>query len=481
MTPPPACDALFESRVTATGPGVSIDLTVLADPLSPEIGAGLWHAGHDLADLVASVPGDWLRKQCVLELGAGVGLPGLAAACLGAAAVTLTDRAAALPLLRLNVDANKDAIDDRGGRAPAVEALDWGDPGAAGDAARRAAPTLGLAADVAYDADAWPGLIRTLVACLRRSPAAQAWLALPARAESAAFLPALAAAGAASRPLRACAPREPGAAAVRVHQVWMKMKKEGRGATTRSLALLDYDWTLIEANSDTVIIDMLGARPTLDAALAGGEGWTGAVAAALAAGCGAAGERARECVQAAAAAGPMADPVAALLRRMAGDGGSTAVIISDANTLFIAAGLAAASASVGATVTNPAVFDGGGVLRLRPLCGPGGAEPAHGCADCPPNLCKGRAAERLLVTHPGGPPDVLVVAGDGANDACSAARAGVGDFVFARTAYPDGRPARLGTLFKEGRDGGPLVTHWAAPGELAAGLEAALWGERGGD
>ena len=47
-----------------------------------------------------------MRGSKVLELGAGVGLAGMAAALLGPASVTLTDTVELIPLLQRNVDRN---------------------------------------------------------------------------------------------------------------------------------------------------------------------------------------------------------------------------------------------------------------------------------------------------------------------------------------------------------------------------------------
>jgi predicted nicotinamide N-methyase len=116
----------------------------------------------------------------VLELGAGIGVAGLAAAALGAR-VLLTDLEGALPLLKLNAAANAPLCRWR----PEVAALEWG----CGDAAWRAAlqvveeaaaveaagveeeavpappptpPWLVLASDVVYEPLAYEPLLHTL-------------------------------------------------------------------------------------------------------------------------------------------------------------------------------------------------------------------------------------------------------------------------------------------------------------------------------
>eukprot|EP00411_Alexandrium_monilatum_P121325 CAMPEP_0175642130 /NCGR_PEP_ID=MMETSP0097-20121207/5108_1 /TAXON_ID=311494 /ORGANISM="Alexandrium monilatum, Strain CCMP3105" /LENGTH=247 /DNA_ID=CAMNT_0016947909 /DNA_START=1 /DNA_END=740 /DNA_ORIENTATION=+ len=113
------------------------------------IGSSYWPSGVLLAHaLAAGAPGlPEVRGRHVAELGAGPGLPGLACGLLGAASVTLTDRAELVPLLERNLELN--GLRD-GCRA---EALDWTwasrSPLAAAHRAGGALEVL-LAADVVY-------------------------------------------------------------------------------------------------------------------------------------------------------------------------------------------------------------------------------------------------------------------------------------------------------------------------------------------
>lgn len=117
----------------------------------------------------------------VLEIGAGCGLPGIAAAaCTPGAAAVLTDKPALVPLLWANAQLNGGLL---GGRV-AVAPLTWG--GALRklpDGARPpydvvlASDVLGCADDGAFDA-----LIKTLRDCLAANPAATVAMAYRPRA-----------------------------------------------------------------------------------------------------------------------------------------------------------------------------------------------------------------------------------------------------------------------------------------------------------
>ena len=138
-------------------PFLSPQPAALAAPGAPLLSACVWDAGLALAEYVA-----WLEPPpaTAVELGAGVGAAGLAAAARGAT-VALTDVPAALAGLRGTAARNWLAGREKpggarkgraaGGRA-VVAALDWADPSSAAAvlALIGGYPDVILAADVIY-------------------------------------------------------------------------------------------------------------------------------------------------------------------------------------------------------------------------------------------------------------------------------------------------------------------------------------------
>lgn len=102
----------------------------------------------------AARPSAGVFGKRVIELGAGPGAVGLAAAALGASSVVLTDLKHLLPLISANVQRN------RLGSVASVRPLDWHAP--AGVAALRPPFDLVLASDVLYQRHALQPFVRTL-------------------------------------------------------------------------------------------------------------------------------------------------------------------------------------------------------------------------------------------------------------------------------------------------------------------------------
>ena len=138
--------------------------------LQAHYGAGdvVWPAAVALARLLAHCPSFAAQKR-VLEIGAGLGLPGASAAQAGAASLLLADRdGAALALAARSAALNAPALAQAGRVATLV--ADWG--GDLGAWPPAGAVDLVLASDVLYDAAAPPALAALLARLL--SPAAAA-------------------------------------------------------------------------------------------------------------------------------------------------------------------------------------------------------------------------------------------------------------------------------------------------------------------
>jgi len=86
-------------------------------------GNKLWDAGLHLGRWLAQGSAGFLAGRRCVELGAGLGLPGVAAACCGAK-VLLTDLAANVPALCENCRRNAGSVAAAGGTT-AVTTLDW--------------------------------------------------------------------------------------------------------------------------------------------------------------------------------------------------------------------------------------------------------------------------------------------------------------------------------------------------------------------
>jgi predicted nicotinamide N-methyase len=137
-------------------------------PLAPYWSV-LWRSGVALARELHGVP---LRGRRVVELGCGLGVPSIAAACAGAEVLATDESAEALTLLARNARANGARLE--------TALVDWGRPE---ELVGRGPFDLVLAADVLYETDS----VAPLLALLPRL-APQAWLADPGRPAAAVFL-----------------------------------------------------------------------------------------------------------------------------------------------------------------------------------------------------------------------------------------------------------------------------------------------------
>ncbi|PRW32627.1 inorganic pyrophosphatase 3 [Chlorella sorokiniana] len=208
---------------------------------------------------------------------------------------------------------------------------------------------------------------------------------------------------------------------------------------SRTLLCWDFDWSLIEENTDTWVLQQLGADAFYRAGRQAGTQWTRLMDECLEKAASQLGRTPAD-VQAALHATPFHPELVALLRRVAatsGGGGSSScggsdsngngsgssaidvAVISDANTVYIETILThhGLSPAVLEVHSNPAEWRGG-ALRVAPY-----HTAPHGCRHCPSNLCKGQVLASLLQRQAaaGLRYDRVLYVGDGKGDYCPSA------------------------------------------------------------
>jgi len=97
--------------------------------------AKVWDCALVLAKFLttpAYFPTGFFVGKRVIELGCGIGVPGLSTAVLGAREVVLTDLPMAVPWIRANIDANRASFGP--GTSCVAQALMWGEPEAQDEA-----------------------------------------------------------------------------------------------------------------------------------------------------------------------------------------------------------------------------------------------------------------------------------------------------------------------------------------------------------
>ncbi|KAH8063939.1 phosphocholine phosphatase [Aureococcus anophagefferens] len=206
-----------------------------------------------------------------------------------------------------------------------------------------------------------------------------------------------------------------------------------------TMVVWDFDWSLINENSDTWILEQLA--PTLLTDLKklqqtepdrfGRGQWTALMDHLLTL----LGTR-EKCARRRLASIPFADENVACVR-LAAAAGCEQRILSDANEVYIDKILEARSlrGAFSAVCTNAATYedagDGAEVLRVAPFHPVD--EAPHGCRRCPPNLCKGAVLDRWVAECR---PRRIIYVGDGSGDYCPATRLVEDDVVCARANYP---------------------------------------------
>ena len=208
----------------------------------------------------------------------------------------------------------------------------------------------------------------------------------------------------------------------------------------KNLVVWDFDWSLVNENSDTYLIERLDSSSRRIMKMVdqreSSMGWTELMDAAV-------GElhaegRTPEALKEALATIPILDGAkAAVAAAAAVEAPTQQRILSDANTVYIETILERrgfASGTFAAVVTNAGAFDEAtGRLHIRPH------QPAgrsHGCKLCPPNLCKGKVLDAWLATEVA--PERIIYVGDGGGDYCPATRLRPEDVLLARRSPHDG-------------------------------------------
>jgi pyridoxal phosphate phosphatase PHOSPHO2 len=226
-----------------------------------------------------------------------------------------------------------------------------------------------------------------------------------------------------------------------------------------TLVVWDFDWSLINENSDTYVIEQLdkAVEEKMNKKARNGRiGWTQLMDWAVGE-LHAAGHTPQQMRDALVRVPILKGALMALDAAEAA--GATQRILSDANTVYIASilegrGLASKISKV---VTNPARHDDAtGRLRIKPHQP---SELPHGCDDCPANLCKGAVLDAWLQELS---PARVIYVGDGGGDFCPATRLREGcDTLLARRPPHDGLlracrrfPERVRCKVVEWGDGG---------------------------
>ncbi|KAF9155321.1 hypothetical protein BGX21_005497 [Mortierella sp. AD011] len=199
-------------------------------------------------------------------------------------------------------------------------------------------------------------------------------------------------------------------------------------APAKRLFVFDFDWTLIETDSDNWVFEHLCEELYQEQLEAVGKvQWTDLQQRLL----GELFERgiSREDIERTLSHIPFAPEMIEALRLMKSQG-SELYILSDANTVYIETVLRAYNIDHLFTeiITNPAKFDERGRLNVVRFHGPD-KEPHRCPLPCQPNLCKGREIQKLIDSQSW---DQVVYMGDSTNDFCPSTRLQSKDVVLAR-------------------------------------------------
>ncbi|RLN57513.1 hypothetical protein BBJ29_004074 [Phytophthora kernoviae] len=210
----------------------------------------------------------------------------------------------------------------------------------------------------------------------------------------------------------------------------------------RVLVIFDYDWSLINDNSDTFIFQVLYPEllVTLRERRTKQPSWTKMMDDMLE-------DLAKDkpgitpdMIRDAVGGVPIQPRMLDALRLVVDQYNADVKIVSDANSIYIQSMLEIQDLThhISEVITNPAAFEalenGHSRLRVHPYHAED--DKPHECPWCPTNMCKGRIVDTLRKAQPYA--HVLYV-GDGSGDFCAATRLTKDDILFARADESDGK------------------------------------------
>mmetsp|Transcript_17892 Transcript_17892/g.29032 ORF Transcript_17892/g.29032 Transcript_17892/m.29032 type:complete len:244 (-) Transcript_17892:911-1642(-) len=231
--------------------------------------------------------------------------------------------------------------------------------------------------------------------------------------------------------------------------------------------VFDFDWSLINENSDTFLFKELGedVYHHLKNESSKGRGqWTRLVDESLVllqqkhnVSLG----EIKKCIEDI----PVLVGMLEIVREFAAKENGRVYIVSDANEYFISSFLEkhALVDHVAQVKTNKSwVCKDTGMLRIGPY-----VDEPHSCELCPPNMCKGDIMETLGLVSPGS--DKIFYVGDGGGDFCPAIKLRENDVLFVRndSSYPSARG--LVNRIDKKKDSHPVkanIVHWKTSSDI---------------
>ncbi|SAL96571.1 hypothetical protein [Absidia glauca] len=240
----------------------------------------------------------------------------------------------------------------------------------------------------------------------------------------------------------------------------------------RNLAVFDFDWSLIEEDSDFWTISNLSSSQWQLCQARKGMQWTDLIDQALheLQEAGTTVEQVDQVLQKI----PFTPAMLATLKLLK-EHDTRVLILSDANTYFIETILTVITHAcaygvrdlVDDIITNPAYYDEHNHLRIHRRIKANA--PPHNCPHvCAVNICKGQEIDTYIKTH--GPFQKIMYVGDGKNDYCPATRLREGDRMFVRSGkalsrYLEANPPLLAAIHAD-------VTYWDSSEVVRKAVEA---------